>query len=302
MGGRPSVCYACFAYVLPIHGRNNGVPLGKTGTFAHPQQEKRLFVGQNKGFCPSEAGKTALRWAKQALLPIRGRKNSSPLGKTGTFAHPQQEKRLSVGQNRHFCPSTAGKTAFRWATRATAGREEGLPQSPPQRPRCSRRIAFTPAAVPCLPLVPSVPFFLPSPCLLPAFSLPSPCLLLAYPRLLLTFPPHSHRLRSTDPAKLALRAPKTALLVSRTRKTRLACPKNRLFGVPNSQNPPYVPQKQPFWCPESAKHASRWAKQALLPIRSRKNRVPLGKTGVFAHPRQEKTRSDGQNKGFCPSE
>ena len=31
---------------------------------------------------------------------------------------------------------------------ATTGREEGLPQSPPQRPSCSRRIPFTPTAVP----------------------------------------------------------------------------------------------------------------------------------------------------------
>ena len=37
---------------------------------------------------------------------------------------------------------------------ATAGREEGLQQSPPQRPRCSRRIAFTPAAMPPVPLPP----------------------------------------------------------------------------------------------------------------------------------------------------
>jgi hypothetical protein len=45
--------------------------LGKTSTFAHPNPKK-----------------TTSRWAKQAFLPIRARKNDSSLGKTGIFAHP----------------------------------------------------------------------------------------------------------------------------------------------------------------------------------------------------------------------
>jgi hypothetical protein len=60
--------------------------LGKTGIFAHPRPEKRLFVGQNRHFCPSVDEKQAFRWAKQALLPNRVRKKDLPLGKTGVFA------------------------------------------------------------------------------------------------------------------------------------------------------------------------------------------------------------------------
>jgi hypothetical protein len=89
--------------------------LGKTGIFAHPRSEKRPFVGQNRHFCPSAPRKTAIRWAKPALLPIRGREISPSLGKTGHFAHPQPENQPFVGQNGAFCPSVAEKTAFRWA-------------------------------------------------------------------------------------------------------------------------------------------------------------------------------------------
>ena len=71
---------------------NPSSPLGKIGLFAHQQPEKQPFVGQNRAFCPSAAGKTAFRWAKPAFLPIRDRKISLPLGKTGTFAHPRPAK------------------------------------------------------------------------------------------------------------------------------------------------------------------------------------------------------------------
>ena len=206
-----------------------------------------------------------------------------------SFGQPNPENQLPVGQNRHFCPSEAEKTALRWATRATAGREEGLPQSPPQRPRCSRRIAFTPAAVPCLPLIPSVPFSLPSPCLLPAFSLLTPAFSLPSHHIPTAFAPpipqNSPCVPQKQPfwcpklAKTAWRTPKATLLGSQARKNRLAYPKNSLFGVPSPQNSPLVPQIHPFWCP----------------------RVPLGKTGVFAHLRQEKRLFVGQNRRFCPS-
>ena len=101
--------------ILGSRTRKISPSLGKIGTFAHPWQGKRRSVGQNRHFCPSTARKTALRWAKQGFLPIRGRENSAPLGKTGFFAHPRQGKQRSVGQNRHFCPSREGKTALRWA-------------------------------------------------------------------------------------------------------------------------------------------------------------------------------------------
>ena len=96
--------------ILGSRSQENALPCPKTCHFGIPNPENLAFVGQNRRFCPSTAGKTPLRWAKQALLSIRGRENSTSLGKTGTFAHPWQKKQHSVGQNRGFCPSTAGKT------------------------------------------------------------------------------------------------------------------------------------------------------------------------------------------------
>ena len=187
-----------------------GGTAAKMAGSGQPNPDNQRSVGQNKGFCPSASGKPAPRWPKQALLPIRGRKNGSQLGKTGVFAHPQQEKRLPVGQNKGFCPSTAGKTALRWA--------------------------------------------------------------------------------------------KQALLPIRSRKYGVSLGKIRVFAHPQQEKRLPVGQNRRF-CPSTAgKTALRWAKQALLPIRGRINGSPLGKTGVFAHPRQGKQLPDGQNKGFCPSE
>ena len=48
-----------------------GTSSGK-GEFRHPTFARwKLPVGQNRPFCPSAAEKTAFRWAKSALLPIR---------------------------------------------------------------------------------------------------------------------------------------------------------------------------------------------------------------------------------------
>ena len=87
-------------------------------------------------FCPSVAGKTALRWAKPGFLPIRSRKNSLSLGKTG-----QQP---------------GARRAFRRAPRSARAVAAG---SRSFRRRCPAPVypLFTPA------------FSLPSPCLPPAF-------------------------------------------------------------------------------------------------------------------------------------
>ena len=73
-------------------------PCPKTGLFGVPKPEIQRC-----------------RWAKRALLPIRGRKTGLSLGKTGVFAHPRPENRTVVGQNKRFCPSKDEKQAFRWA-------------------------------------------------------------------------------------------------------------------------------------------------------------------------------------------
>ena len=59
--------------ILGSRTQKNALPCPKTCHFGIPNLENLAFVGQNRRFCPSTAGKTALRWAKQALLPIRGR-------------------------------------------------------------------------------------------------------------------------------------------------------------------------------------------------------------------------------------
>ena len=100
---------------------NSTLPLGKTGVFAHPRTENRPLVGQNRHFCPSEDEKQAFRWAKPAFLPIRGRKYSSSLGKTGIFAHPRLGKHPFVGQNRRFCPSAGGQGRTRQQEMASFG-------------------------------------------------------------------------------------------------------------------------------------------------------------------------------------
>ena len=67
--------------------RKNTPPCPKSCHFGFQNPETRPFVGQNRHFCPSVAGKSALRWAKQAFLPIRDQEYSSSMGKTGSFAH-----------------------------------------------------------------------------------------------------------------------------------------------------------------------------------------------------------------------
>ncbi len=156
------------------------------------------------------------------------RKTSAPLGKAGTFAHPRQGKHLPVGQTGQ---QPGARRAFHRAPRGARAVAAG---SRSLRRRCPDYHWFR--------------------------RFPSP-------RLLLTVPPPSLRLRFTEPAKPgepACRAPKTAFLVSRVRKTRLPYPKNSLFGVPNPQKPPAVLQKQPFWGPDLGKLALRAPKAAFL--------------------------------------
>ena len=145
--------------------------------------------------------------------------------------------------------------------RATAGREEGLPQSPPHRPRRSRRSAYIPAAV---PLFPDAPF--------PAAPKPR-CLVVPLPRCpfrpVVPFGFCPRLLRLPPCPKTCCPCPKTALLGSQARKNAHSYPKTGHFGVPK-------PDIQ----------RCRWAKQALLPIRARKNSSSLGKTGVFAQRRR----------------
>ncbi len=171
-------------------------------------------------------------------------------------------------------------------SRATAGREEGLPQSPPQRPRRSRRSAYIPAAMPHFP---DAPF--------PAAPKPR-CLVVPFAFCL--------RLFRLSP-----------------------CPKTCHFGVPSLGKGPSAPQNKPFWGPEAGystlplgktgvfahpwtknrpfvgqnghfcpsedeNQASRWAKQAFLPIRAQKSSLSLGKTGTFAHQRVGKAESDSR--------
>ena len=154
--------------------------------------------------------------------------------------------------------------------RATAGREEGLPQSPPHRPRRSRRSAYIPAAV---PLFPDAPF--------PAAPKPQ-CLVVPLPRCPVA--PLSFS-ASASAFSACLRTPKPAFLESRARKNSPLCPKTGHFGVPNPKILTSVPQNQPFWGPSLGNTT-----------------LPLGKTGIFAHPRPEKQLFVGQNRHFCPSE
>ena len=131
--------------------------------------------------------------------------------------------------------------------RATAGREEGLQQSPPQRLRRSRRIAYTPAAVPCCS----------GALLLRCPAAPVPCCSVAL------LPP---------PSPSAFRAPKHAILGSRPWKYTLPCPKTCHFGHP-------TPGIQRY----------RWVEHALFAHPLSENNPSLGKTAIFAPPRQGPT-------------
>ena len=125
------------------------------------------------------------------------------------------------------CSPAAGRMEFLPSFsrfRATAGREEGLQQSPPQRLRRSRRIAYTPAAVPCYS----------GALLLRCPATPVPCCSVAQ------LPP---------PSPSALRAPKHAILGSRPWKYTPPCPKTCHFGFPTLEIHPSVPQNMPFWTP-----------------------------------------------------
>ena len=158
---------------------------------------------------------------------------------------------------------------------ATTGREEGLQQSPPQRPRRSRRSAYIPAVV---PLFPDAPFpAAPKPrCLVVPFAfclrllrLP-PCPKTGHfgvPNLgKHTSVPQNRPFWGPEPGKTHLRTPKQAFLVSRTRKNTPPCPKSCHFGFQNPETRPFVGQNRHF-CPSVAgKSALRWAKQAFLPI------------------------------------
>ena len=70
----------------------NAPPCPKTGHFGFPDLEKLASVPQKQPFWDPEPGKSRLRWAKQAFLPIRRRKSGLWLGKTGTFAHQRAGK------------------------------------------------------------------------------------------------------------------------------------------------------------------------------------------------------------------
>ena len=148
--------------------------------------------------------------------------------------------------------------------RATAGREEGLPQSPAQCPRCSRRSAYIPAAV---PLFPDAPF--------PAAPKPR-CLVVPLPRCPIT--PLSRY--PVVPFGFCLRL----FRMPSCPKTCCPCPKTCLFGVPSPEKRPSVPQNLPFWVPSLGNTT-----------------LPLGKTGTFAHPNPKKQLFVGQNRHFCPS-
>ena len=84
--------------ILGSRRQENSSPCPKTGHFGVPNPEKRPPVPQNLPFWDPKPGKSRLRWAKQAFLPIHGRENSTPLGKTGTFAHPRPGKKAKAGQ------------------------------------------------------------------------------------------------------------------------------------------------------------------------------------------------------------
>ncbi len=148
--------------------------------------------------------------------------------------------------------------------RATAGREEGLPQSPTQRPRRSRRSAYIPAAV---PLFPDAPF--------PAAPKPR-CLVVPLPRCPVRLLP--------PPFSPALRTPKQADLVSQNRKNTPSCPKTSLFGVPRPEKLTSVPQNRPIWAPSRGNTT-----------------LPLIKTGIFAHPNPKKTTSRWAKQAFLPN-
>ena len=161
--------------------------------------------------------------------------------------------------------------------RATAGREEGLPQSPPQRPRRSRRSAYIPAAV---PLFPGAPFPWCPFSLIPLFRPPrSPGASLSrYPVVPLSRSPFASAFSA------CLRTPKPAILGTRTLENLPPCPKTRHFGLPSPGKGPSVPQNMPFWGPEAGYST-----------------LPLGKTAVFAHPKTKNRPLVGQNRHFCPS-
>ena len=141
---------------LGSQAQKNAPPYPKTCHFGVPNLGKHTSVPRNKPFWDPEPWKRPLRtpkpailgtrtlensppcpktchfgvpkpdiqrcrWAKRALLPIRGRKYSSSLGKTGIFAHPGTKNRPFVGQNRHFCPSEGGQGRIRQQEMASLG-------------------------------------------------------------------------------------------------------------------------------------------------------------------------------------
>ena len=201
--------------------------------------------------------------------------------------------------------------------RATAGREEGLPQSPPQRPCCCRRSAYIPAA---MPLFPDAPF--------PAAPKPR-CLVVPLPRYpvvplafclrLLRLPPYpktchfgfpnleihtsvpqNQPIWSPEPGKTPIRAPKQAFLGSQAQKNAPPYPKTCHFGFPNLGKHTSVPQNMPFWGPEPWKRPIRAPKQAILGSRARKNAPSYPKTGHFGVPKPDIQRCRWAKQAYLP--
>ncbi len=156
-------------------------------------------------FCPSAAGNTALRWAKRTLLPIRSRKFSPPLGKTGHFSHPQPNNQFSV---RGTGQQPGARRAFRRAPRSARAVAAG---SRSLRRRCP---------APVYPLL-TPAFSLPSTAFAPPNPQNSPCV------------PQNQSFWCPRSAKTARRTPKPVILVSRARENCPLCPKTCPFGVPD---------------------------------------------------------------------
>ena len=186
--------------------------------------------------------------------------------------------RLDYGAAQRCVSPPAGHRPAPGTARATAGREEGLPQSPPQCPR----FVYSGGVVP-KPRCFIVPF---------AFCLR----LLRLPSV-----PQNKAFWGPGPGKTHLRTPITAILGSRSQENALPCPKTGHFGVPSPEKRRFVPQNRAFWVPGLGEIAPPLGKTGVFAHPRQGKSALMGKTGVFAHPRQGKQRSVGQNRRFCPS-
>ena len=194
-------------------------------------------------FCPSVAGKTALRWAKPGFLPIRSRKNSLSLGKTGqqpgarrAFRRAPRSARAVAAGSRSFrrrCPApvyplftpafSLPSPAFAPPNPQNPQNSSGVPQKPP--------FLVSRARENC-PLYPKTSHF----------GVPPPRKLPVVPQK----PPFW----GPAPAKLVWRTPKPAILVSRTSEKSPLYPKTSHFGVRN----PAVRAPRAHFCLECAQN------------------------------------------------